>query len=99
VAAGPGVSIRTELVDARQKVGGHADIAVPDIVEFDLADLWPQFLQARADRGLQLVGIGTNKRPAGDEAVARVVAREVELAMCVRHRLPAGDDGFARRVR
>jgi len=41
IAAGPGIGVGAEAVNARQEVGGHADIAVPDIVEPDLADLWP----------------------------------------------------------
>ena len=97
VAAGPAIGVGAELVDARQEVRGHADIAVPDVVERDLADLRPQPLQplrhARLDP-LHLVA-GADHRAAGDEAVSCVVAREIEFAMGIRHRLPAGDDGLA----
>ena len=41
VAAGPAIGVGTEAVNAREKVGSHSDIAVPDEIEFDWSDLRP----------------------------------------------------------
>src|SRR5882757_7380919 len=64
VAAGPAIGIGAELVDARQKVRGHADIAVPDIIERDLADLRPQPLQPLGDARLDPLDLVARTAPA-----------------------------------
>ena len=53
VAAGPAPGVRAEHVEARRVVGGHADVAAPDVVEAGLAELRPDTTQPGADAGAQ----------------------------------------------
>jgi hypothetical protein len=41
----------------------------------------------------------TDHGATGDQAMARIVAGEIKLAMGVGHRLPAGNHGFSRGFR
>src|SRR5258707_223449 len=80
VAASPAVGVGPEAMNAWKEIRGHSDIAVPDVIEFDQPNLWPQPLQALRDNGLEPLGLvaGTDHSAAGHKAIPRIVASKIK---------------------
>src|SRR3546814_20852873 len=86
IATGPPPGVRAKTVETRQEIVGHANVAVPHIIELDVPDDRPEPLEAFTYVSAQAVAAlhGYQHVPTRDETIACIVAREIEFAVSVR---------------